>query len=149
MLDVVFVAMFAVVPVLLWSWYLVRVRRNYSLHKRIQLTLAGILLVAVTAFEVEIRINGWRHLAEASPYYGDANSPGWVLRWLWIHLCFAVSTFVLWLVVVIRALRNFSSPPTPRPHSVSHRFWGRLAAIDMCCTAVTGWVFYYLAFIAS
>ena len=40
MLDVVFLAMFAVLVALATSVYLVRYRRSYLLHKRIQLTLA-------------------------------------------------------------------------------------------------------------
>src|SRR5579863_724866 len=38
--------------------------------------------------------------------------------------------------------------PMSGPHSASHRFWGRLAALDMLCTAVSGWTFYWLAFVA-
>ena len=49
MLDVVFLAMFVVVPVMLYSIYLVRYRRRYRLHKRLQLGLGLILLMAVTA----------------------------------------------------------------------------------------------------
>ena len=44
MLDVVFLAMFVVVPALAWSVYLVKVRRNYGLHKRVQLLLGSVLL---------------------------------------------------------------------------------------------------------
>jgi membrane-anchored protein YejM (alkaline phosphatase superfamily) len=66
MLDVVFVAMFVVVPVMGWSIWQVRRRRRYVLHKRVQLVLAAVLLVAVLAFEVDMRINGWQHLAEPS-----------------------------------------------------------------------------------
>ena len=55
MLDVVFLAMFAVVPLLGWSIHLVRNRRNYALHKRVQLTLGILLLVAVTLFELDMR----------------------------------------------------------------------------------------------
>jgi len=44
MLDVVFLAMFVVLPVLAASIYLVRARKNYLWHKRIQVAL-GITLV--------------------------------------------------------------------------------------------------------
>ena len=55
MLDFVFVAMFAIVPIMAWSIYLARYRRKYELHKRIQITLALVLAVAVAAFEVDAR----------------------------------------------------------------------------------------------
>ena len=50
---------------------------------------------------------------------------------------------------VTRALRNFASPPEPGAHSAWHRRFGRLAAYDLLATAVTGWIFYWLAFVAS
>lgn len=145
MLDVVFLAMFVVVPVLGWSLYLVKARRNYALHKRVQLTLGLVLLAAVTLFEVDMRVNGWTDRAEASPYWSD----GTVRNALVVHLVFAVSTAVLWIAVIVRALQNFASPPTPGPHSVWHKRWGWIAAIDMLLTSLTGWIFYWLAFAAK
>jgi uncharacterized membrane protein YozB (DUF420 family) len=148
MLDVVALAMLVLVPVLAFSIYQVKVRRNYSLHKAIQLTLGGVLLVAVTLFEVDVRLHGWRHLAAPSPYASHEGSTDWVMIVLTVHLFFAVSSAVLWVLVIARALRNFPSPPVPGPHSAWHRRWATIAAIDMTCTAVTGWVFYWLAFVA-
>lgn len=148
MLDVVFLAMFAVMPVLIWSVWLVRYRRNYVWHKRIQLALAAVLAVTVLIFEIDIRVHGWRDRAVESPYYGTPTEQGLVFTVLYVHLFFAVTTALLWTVVVVRALRRIPSPPLPSAHSGSHVFWGRLAAIDMGITTVTGWTFYYLAFAA-
>ena len=55
MLDFVVTALVLIVPVLLVSLYLVKVRRNYLAHRNLQLVLAGVLLVAVVAFEVSER----------------------------------------------------------------------------------------------
>jgi uncharacterized membrane protein YozB (DUF420 family) len=144
MLDVVFLAMFAVVPILGWSIYLVKYRRRYLLHKRIQLALASVLLVAVVLFEADVRVHGWTRRAEPSPYYET-----WVGYSLYVHLPFAVSTALLWIVVTVRAVRHFPRPPQPNEHSRSHLVWAKLAAIDMLLTAITGWVFYWLAFVAG
>lgn len=144
MLDVVFLAMFVVVPVLGWSIYLVKVRRSYALHKRVQVTLGLVLLAAVTLFEIDMRVNGWADRAKPSPYWSD----GTVRNALVVHLVFAVSTAVLWIAVIVRALRNFPSPPTPGPHGPWHKRWAWLAAIDMLLTSLTGWIFYWLAFAA-
>lgn len=151
MLDVVFVAMFAIAPVLLLSIYLVRTRRRYALHKRLQLALAGILLVAVGLFEIDMQLfTDWEALAEGSPYYQPGNKWGSTVgRSLVIHLSFAVPTLVLWIVVVVQALRRFSSPPLPGGHSRWHARYGWLATVGMLLTALTGWVFYWLAFVAS
>ncbi len=149
MLDVVFVAMLVVVPVLGASVYLVKFRRRYALHRMIQLSLGAVLAVTIVLFEVDIRVNGWMDRARPSPYFGNGERPGLVLIALWIHLFFAVTTLVLWTGVTIAALKQFSQPPLPGPHSRCHTFWGKLAAIDMLLTALTGWSFYWLAFVAQ
>jgi len=149
MLDVVFLAMFAVLPVLAVSIYLVK-RGHFELHKKLQLTLGLVLLIAVAAFEVDMRLNDWEARAVESPYFSlDAKWTCTAGVALIIHLFFAVPTAVLWTVVIVQALRKFPRPPQPGQHSASHKFWGWLAAMEMFLTAITGWVFYYLAFIAT
>jgi hypothetical protein len=148
MLDVVALAMLGVLPVLGWSIYQVKYHRRYTLHKRVQIALGVALLIVVALFEADMRANGWRDRAAASPYMGSEGSLGLVEISLGVHLCFAVSSALLWVVVIARALRNFPSPPAPGPHSAWHVRYARLAAYDMLCTAVTGWIFYWLAFVA-
>lgn len=141
MLDVVFVAMFLVLPVMAWSIAAVR-RGRYALHKKVQLILAGVLLVAVSLFEIDMRLyTDWRARAEASPYF-----PNGVYVALSVHLVFAVTTTLVWIWVIARALLRFEKPPAPGPHSASHRRWGWIAAWDMALTAITGWIYYVLAF---
>ncbi len=147
MLDLVFLAMFAVVPLLGLSIYLAK-QGKYQAHKTLQLVLGIVLLIAVTAFEIDMRFfTDWEALAKPSKYWSDA-FPNPVKLTLWVHLCFAVPTFVLWVVVIVQALRKFASPPTPNAHSHFHKKVGYLAAGGMTMTAVTGWVFYYIAFVA-
>lgn len=148
MLDVVFLAMFVVVPVLCLSLFLVKSRGLHRVHKRIQLTLGIVLLLAVAAFEIDMQLfTDWRQRAVDSPYY---NSQGWsaVMTSLVIHLSFAIPTLVLWIVVIVQALRKFSSPPLPNSHSQQHKKIGWLAALGMIGTAATGWFFYWMAFMA-
>jgi putative membrane protein len=146
MLDVVFLAMFAVIPVMAWSIWQVRRHGRYVLHKRVQLALASVLLVAVLAFEIDMRINGWQSRALPSPFY--LSPVNWVKVALGIHLFFAIPTAFLWVYVVWHALRNIPNPPQPSEHSARHIRWAWLAAWEMLGTAVTGWIFYYLAFVA-
>ena len=145
MLDFVFVAMIGVIPILGVSVYLVKFRRKFNLHKKIQITLGLVLLVTVAAFEIDMQfVTDWEALAKPSPYFST-----WVKPSLYIHLCFAVPTPILWTIVIVRAIRQYPCPPSPNEHSPSHIFWARLASATMFMTAVTGWIFYYLAFIAS
>jgi hypothetical protein len=148
MLDVVALAMVVVLPALACSIYLVMYRRRYALHKRVQLALGSVLLVTVALFEVDMRVGGWRHRAETSPFAGHDGGTDWVSAALAVHLCFAVTTALLWIAVIWRALLGFPNPPAPSQHSAWHRRVGMAAAIDMACTAITGWIFYYLAFVA-
>jgi putative membrane protein len=147
MLDLVFLAMFAVLPVLGWSIAQVKYHRRYLLHKRVQLALGAVLLVTVSAFEIDMRINGWRDRAAASRFWSETGL-NWVDAALAVHLCFAITTTLAWVVVIARALANYSNPPAPGPHSRWHLRWAKVAAIDMLLTAITGWVFYLMAFAA-
>jgi uncharacterized membrane protein YozB (DUF420 family) len=148
MLDIVFLAMFAIVPLLGLSLHFVKRRRDFALHKRMQLGMAAVLLVAVGLFELDMRLfTDWRARAAGSPYYA---AEGWSVVWaaLTVHLGFAVPTLVLWIAVVALAWRRFPSPPRPASHSEAHRVLGWLAAAGMTFTAMTGWLFYWLAFAA-
>ena len=144
MLDVLVIAMAVVVVVLGWSIYQVKYRRRYELHKWVQVGLGLVLLAAVIVFEVDVRLNGWEDRA-AGAIGGHPSKIVWLS--LTIHLFFAVTSSILWPVVIIRAILNFPNPPAPGPHSRFHLRWARIAAIDMFITAFTGWTFYYLAFV--
>ena len=144
MLDILVLAMFVVCLVLAWSIYQVRYRRRYQLHKWVQIVLGAVLLVAVILFEIDIRIHGWEDRA-AGAIGGSA--PTAALTALYVHLVFAVSSVILWPIVIFRAVRNFPVPPRPSAHSAWHVRWGWVAAIDMVMTTLTGWLFYWLAFV--
>jgi putative membrane protein len=142
-MDVLLVGLLATLPVLAASIAAVRSRR-YAIHKSLQLVIVAVLVAAIVAFEIDIRLfSDWKLRAAASPFW-----PAGVLWSLGIHLVFAVSTLVLWTWVVWEALRRFSSPPVPGSHGPRHRRMARLAALDLLATAVTGVIFYWLAFVS-
>ena len=143
MLDAVVVGMAVIMPVLAWSIHVVRRRKDYALHRKIQLTLGVVLLIVVSLFEVDVRIYGWRHLAEPSPYYETSLFPV-----LYVHLFFSVTTTLLWVYTIVGAVRRFDNPPVPNQYSSHHRRVAWASAIFMSCTAVTGWTFYWMAFVA-
>ncbi len=144
MLDVVVLVMLLVVAVLPISIYLVRYEKKFVWHRNIQIALVVLLALTVFAFEIDMRLfSDWREQAAKSPYYDS----GMVMGSLYLHLVFAVPAPFLWMFVVIMALRKFD-PVQPGEYSQWHKFWGRLAAIVMVLTALTGWLFYWLAFVA-
>jgi putative membrane protein len=143
-MDVVVVGLLAVLPLLAWSIHVVRTKRGYGTHKRLQLVIAAALLVCIIIFEIDVRlVSDWKERARPSPWW-----PGGVLTALGIHLIFAVSTLVLWVWTIWEGLARFPSPPAPGGHGGRHRFMGRLAALDLMLTTITGLLFYWLAFIA-
>lgn len=151
MLDFVVVALVAIVPILLYSLYVVKFQRNYLLHRNLQLLLGVTLLVAVLAFEVDTQLvhGGWRNIVnkhpEAPRLTGEAlNEVTTVLR---IHLVFAITTPLLWGVTLVLAWRRFTFPPRPGTHSRLHKTLGWLSVVDIVATSVTGLWFYYMAFI--
>ena len=152
MLDVVVCAVVLVVPVLLVSLYLVKVRRNYRWHRNLQVFLGVTLLFAVAAFEVDMQIvhGGWENIVNKPgerPLSSEMMSlVRMVLR---IHLIFAISTPVLWATTLTLALKRFPSPPAPAAHSRLHKTLGWMSTVDLVLTSFTGLMFYYMAFVAG
>ena len=150
MLDFVVVALVAVVPVILWSLYLVKVRRNYPLHRTLQILLGAVLLVTVLAFEIDMRLQGgWELIINKVPSQ-PRRSPDeidTIRQFLYVHLVFAISTPFLWGATLTLALRRFANPPAPSAHSRLHKTLGWLSTVDLVLTSVTGLAFYYVAFV--
>ncbi|MEO1994055.1 MAG: DUF420 domain-containing protein [Planctomycetaceae bacterium] len=150
MLDVIVCALILIVPTIGISLYQVKVRRNYALHRRLQIALGLVLFCAVTAFEIDMRFvqHGWKNLVARRQPPLEPSALAFVSRLLSVHLVFAVSTCVLWSATLLVALRQFSTPPLPGPHSRLHKTLGWLSTLDMTLTSLTGLAFYYLAFMA-
>jgi hypothetical protein len=147
MLDFVVTALVLIVPVLLVSLYLVKVKRNYAAHKTLQLILAAVLVVAVIAFEIDIRAHGgWREIVTSARTLSDEQLET-VRQTLNVHLVFAISTPLLWGVTIALALKRIPQPPAPCEHSRLHKTLGWLSVIDLVLTSATGLLFYYRAFI--
>jgi hypothetical protein len=153
MLDFVVVALVVIVPVLLYSLWLVKFKRNYAAHRRLQILLGVVLLIAVGAFEIDLQIvhGGWQNIVARQPLDATAlaQKVESVRPWLRLHLLFAVSTPVFWIITMVLALRRFSIPPQPGQHSQLHKVLGWISTIDITLTAVTGLLFYYLAFVRA
>lgn len=142
-LDLIVVTMAVVLPVMIYSLLQVRRHKRYEKHRNLQIVLGVLLGIAILCFEVDMRLSGWRHLAEPSPYYETLVFPA-----LYVHLCFAVPTLVLWSYTIFQAVRHqiISAPSASR---FRHKTFGRLSAYSMIATTLTGWIFYWFAFMAA
>ncbi len=148
MLDVVVCALVVVVPTLLFSLYAVKVRRNYRLHKTLQIVLGVVLLAAVGLFEIDMRMHGGISgiLAKRSRPLSPAERASFN-QLLAVHLFFAISTVILWATTLTLALRRMPVPPAPCAHSPLHKRLGWLSAADITLTSVTGLLVYYYGFV--
>ena len=151
MLDFVVCALLIVVPLLVFSLWQVKVKKAYATHRWLQIGLGVILVIAVAAFEVDLQIvhGGWENIA-AKSFDDDAQLAEHIRSVrpvLWIHLFFAITTPVVWAVTLGFAGRRFEKPPQPGAHSRLHKTLGWLSTLDITMTAITGLIFYYVAFV--
>lgn len=150
MLDFVVCALILIVPLLLYSLWLVKVKHRFLAHKRLQIALGLILLAAVTAFEVDVQLvhGGWENIVaqqQLSPEQLQKKIAD-VRPWLLVHLVFAVTTPFLWAATIVLALKRFGPTAQPGPHSQLHKALGWASTIDITLTSITGLLFYYQAF---
>jgi putative membrane protein len=151
MLDFVVVALVLIVPILVYSLYVVKVQRRYLLHRNLQIVLGIVLLVAVGLFEIDLQLvqRGWENVVAKRIVPLTAEQLQFVRTVLRVHLIFAISTPFLWATTLVLALRRIPSPPQPCPHSLLHKRLGWASTVDIVLTSVTGLVFYYFAFVAQ
>jgi putative membrane protein len=144
-LDLIVFVMAIVIPIMLFSMSAVRRRHEIEIHRKIQIVLGVALGLAILAFEVDMRIFGWRSQAQPSPYYDTLVFPS-----LYVHLFFAIPTLFLWAYTISMAMKHriHLGTEVAKNHRFRHKFFGKLSAYTMMATAVTGWIFYYLAFVA-
>jgi uncharacterized membrane protein YozB (DUF420 family) len=151
MLDVVVCALVAVVPILVWAIVEAKAGR-FTRHRNIQLVLAAVLLLTVLLFELDMRLQGgWQNIVnhDAARPRLTGETLEQVRMLLYVHLCFAISTPVLWGATIYLALKRFPNPPMPGPHSQLHKKLGWISVIDLVMTSVTGLGFYYMAFVRT
>lgn len=151
MLDFVVSALILIVPLLLFSLFTVKIKRNFSLHKKLQILLGAVLLVAVTAFEVDVQLmhGGWQNIVNQRETPLTPEQFRYVRNVLYVHLVFAVSTPLFWATTLVLALKWIPNPPTPCAHSGLHKKLGWISTIDITLTSVTGLYWYYVAFVVS
>jgi len=149
MLDAVVCALVLVLPAIVFSLYLVKVKKNYIAHRNLQIGLAVVLLFAVTAFEIDIQQiqGGWEKVVAKREVKLTAEQLETARHVLWVHLVFAVSSPLLWLVTIVLAVKRMPKPPGPCEHSELHKKLGWASTIDLVLTAVTGLWFYYVGFV--
>lgn len=142
LIDIGILSIVAVVPILIWSWRLAR-QGQWTLHKRVQLSTALVLGIVVLLFEIDLnQMGGIFAVTAGSAYEGTAT----LNFWIWTHTAFAISSTIVWVLLVAASLVKFPSPPQPK-YFASHRYFGRLAMVLMLGSGATAIPMYVYGFV--
>lgn len=142
LMDLVILSFLFILPAMLASWRLAR-KRQYVQHKRWQLSLFAVLLIAVLLFELDLKLSGGIFaLTAESRYAGTAllNSI------IYGHTAVAIAAALLWIAQVALSLMKFGSPPAPNSFSSTHRALGRAGMLTMTLTGISAFPLYILGF---
>ena len=140
--DIAYVILLAMIPVFSWSLELLLLRKNYQLHKKVQLFLSLAFLVATVLFCFDLFLYGWEHRT-AEP---DGMIPRITYMTLTIHLVFWGVTALIWSVLLVQSLRKIPSPPEACDFGPTYIFWVIMLVLQLFLTTLTGWEFYMLAY---
>lgn len=145
LIDIVMLSFIVILPVLIISWRLARVKKDYALHRKIQITLGVSLGIVVAIFEYDLsQSGGIFELTKGGQYEGTA-----ILNWtIWIHTAFAVLAAFIWTGLIVVSLFKFENPPQPNGFSPWHRIFGWAGMITMIGAGVTAPPLYYFGFMA-
>ncbi len=145
LIDIVTLSFIVILPVLIWSWRSARVRKNYVLHRNIQLTLAATLFVVVGIFEYDLHQSGGIFEMTKDSSYADTTL---LLATIYIHGLFSISATLIWVLLILVSLRRFGNPPSPGSFSSLHRAWGIAGMVTMMGAGLTAPPLYYFGFVA-
>ncbi len=134
LIEIVMLSFIIILPLLVISWRLARVKKDYALHRKIQITLGVSLAVVVSIFEYDLSMSGGIfELTKGGIYEGTA-----ILLWtIYIHTAFAVLAAVIWTGLIISSMIKFDNPPQPNSFSKIHRVLGRAGMITMIGAGTT------------
>lgn len=142
-MDLVVVAIVLTPFLFAWAIWLAR-RGEYRKHRNLQTILLGTLLVAITLFEVDIRLSGGSGAFLAGSPHAGTPLLTWLLR---VHVLVAVACFALWTYLVVQAWRA-RMDLRPALFTEAHRRRGYWVFAGAIFTAVSGVWLYWLGFVA-
>ena len=145
LVDIVTLSFIVILPVLVVSWWLVRQRKDYANHRRIQLYLGITLAIVVAIFEYDLSTSGGIfEITKGGIYEGTA-----VLNWtIYIHMVFSILATIIWAGLIITSLIKFGKPPQPNNFSRTHRIFGWAGMVTMVGAGTTALPLYYFGFVA-
>lgn len=114
-------------------------RRNYQLHRWLQVGLAVVCFATVIALETQIRLAGG-----SGAFLGERGGGARLL--LGVHISGAVLTYLAWAWLAVVSWRRYTAA-LPGPFSRRHKLLGKCIFAGLCFTALTAAGMYTLAFV--
>lgn len=142
LVDCTFVVTLLAPLVVLSSLRLARSRRHDA-HRRLQIWLLVVCVLAVLTLEASIRMAGGSGAFIARSGLGR---PDLVRGVLAVHVSFAVATYAAWTWLAIASHRRFRAS-LPGSFSRRHKRVGKLVFGGLCFTALSAAAMYTLAFV--
>lgn len=118
--------------------------RRHDLHRKVQLALLAVCLLAFVALEVRIRVAGGSGALLAG---APAHLMGLARVALGVHISVAVATYVGWIWLAIASSRRYKAT-LPGRFSRVHGRAGRWIFGGLCFNAASATLMYLLAFVA-
>lgn len=143
LMDFVVLSMVIILPALFISIHRLRKYKNYKKHRNIQVGLYLTLLIAIIAFEYDLKMQGgiWE-MTKYSPYAGT----DYLKYTVYIHLFFSFSTAFLWTLTIPASFYIYRHRLGPNRYSKIHKTIGWIGLIFMLGTGLTGSWLYYIGF---
>jgi putative membrane protein len=141
--DLTFAVTLLAPVITLVSMYFAK-HRAHELHKRVQIGLLVVCILAVLALEVEIRLAGGSGVFLSQSSAGQA---ALARAFLGTHISGAVITYGVWIYLAVASTRRYPNI-LPGTFSRRHKRIGKVIFAGLCFTAVTAIGMYFLAFVA-
>ncbi|PCJ58985.1 MAG: hypothetical protein COA79_11540 [Planctomycetota bacterium] len=146
MLDMVVLALLAVVPILLYGIWLAK-KKEYSSHAKVMTSLGLIVLFVVILFELSMIYHGGIEKIMENAERSHAHTNNFLIL-KYIHIFFSTSTCFIWFLTIYQAIKRFGiKDPKPNDYSKRHKTLAIIGILDIFCVAITGLLVYYFAFI--
>lgn len=140
--DIAYVLLLLMIPVISWNLEVLVLRKNYELHKKVQLVLTWVFLIATVLFCIDLLGFGWEHRT-AEP---EGKIPRITYMTLTIHLVFWGVTALIWSVLLVQSLRKIPNPPVACDFGPTYIYWMVMLILQLFLATLTGWEFYMLAY---
>lgn len=132
---------FAILPFLLFGGIVFAINKNHEAHYKMQLSTYIFTLIMVIIFEIGMRMSGG-----FAKYMEDTTiNETFMLGFLIFHILIALSSVVLWTILIYSAVKEYKLKH--QPIVKSHKKLGMIVYGGITMTSFTGVLIYYFLFI--